>query len=610
VETKPEVKKAGGVYYTPQYIVDYIVKNTVGKLVEGNGKTPGEIAEIKILDPACGSGSFLIGAYTYLLQYHLDWYTNNNPKKHKAAVFQVRENEWYLTTAEKKRILLNNMFNMFGVDIDPQAVEVTKLSLLLKVLENESRESINQQVKLGLEGVLPNLEGNIKCGNSLIGPDFYGTGQQETLFDEAEMRRVNVFDWDDERKGFGEIMKRGGFDCVIGNPPYITYSLGRGRVKHASEEVEYIAKLYPRSSEYKINSFAVFYEKGLQLTRPYLGLCAFIVPGTILINKALSKIRFHLLSQGMTLRVVSLNYKVFADAEMGDCAILLVQNRRSKKYEIDLHQYNSEKWIEDSSFDKVTSDVVLGFPEYRLYLKSFAYDILRIGKSKKFKNLGDTEIAKFYNGIKTGNNKKFLANKILSPKHVPVIRGRDFDRYGTAEPKLFVCFDPEKLWSNCNAARLGAKNKIIIRQTGDRIVATIDQNGVFCMDTVHMIYETILNQKFLLGLLNSRFLNYYHCCLVPELGKAFAEIKIANLKKLPVPFIDFSNSIEKVQHDKLVDLVDNMLELQKKYHDARMERDKELYERQIKIVDAQIDQLVYDLYGLTEEEVKVVERGE
>jgi hypothetical protein len=101
-------------------------------------------------------------------------------------VFQAKENEWYLTTAEKKRILLNNIF---GVDIDPQAVEVTKLSLLLKVLEHESRESIDQQVKLGLEGMLPNLEGNVKCGNSLIGPDFYGAGQQETLFDEAERTR-------------------------------------------------------------------------------------------------------------------------------------------------------------------------------------------------------------------------------------------------------------------------------------------------------------------------------------------------------------------------------------------------------------------------------------
>ena len=168
VETKPEVKKAGGVYYTPQYIVDYIVGKTVGKLVAG--KTPGEIAEIKILDPACGSGSFLIGAYTYLLKYHLGWYIENKPKKHKKAVFQVRENEWYLTTAEKKRILLSNIF---GVDIDSQAVEVTKLSLQLKVLENENRESVDQQVKLGLEGVLPNLGGNIKCGNSLIGPDFY-----------------------------------------------------------------------------------------------------------------------------------------------------------------------------------------------------------------------------------------------------------------------------------------------------------------------------------------------------------------------------------------------------------------------------------------------------
>jgi hypothetical protein len=225
VETKPEVKKAGGVYYTPQYIVEYIVKNTVGKLVEG--KTPEEIAEIKVLDPACGSGSFLIGAYTYLLRYHLDWYVNNKPKKHKAAVFQVKENEWYLTTAEKRRILLDNIF---GVDIDSQAVEVTKMSLLLKVLEHESRESIDQQMKLGLEGVLPNLGDNIKCGNSLIGPDFYDA-QQETLFDEAEMRRVNVFDWEDDKKGFGRIMQRGGFDCVIGNPPYFSLDIAADNYK-------------------------------------------------------------------------------------------------------------------------------------------------------------------------------------------------------------------------------------------------------------------------------------------------------------------------------------------------------------------------------------------
>jgi len=269
VETKPEVKKAGGVYYTPQYIVEYIVKNTVGKLVEG--KTPEEIAEIKILDQACGSGSFLIGAYTYLLRYHLDWYVGNEPKKHKAAVFQVRENEWYLTTAEKKRILRNNIF---GVDIDPQAVEVTKLSLLLKVLEHESRESIDQQAKLGLEGVLPNLGDNIKCGNSLIGPDFYGTRQQETLFDEAEMRRINVFDWDDERKGFGEILKKGGFDCVVGNPPYVRIQTMK---QWAPTEVEFYKKHYASASKGNYDIYVVFVERALKLLN-VRGRMGYILP--------------------------------------------------------------------------------------------------------------------------------------------------------------------------------------------------------------------------------------------------------------------------------------------------------------------------------------------
>ncbi|NTW06278.1 MAG: N-6 DNA methylase, partial [Syntrophaceae bacterium] len=215
VEDKPEVKKAGGVFYTPTYIVDYIVKNTVGKLLEG--KTPKKVDDLRILDPACGSGSFLIGAYQYLLDWHLKWYAENNPDKHakakKPTLYKGSGDAWHLTTAERKRILLNNIY---GVDIDSQAVEVTKLSLLLKVLEGETGESLNQQRKLFHERALPDLGGNIKCGNSLIGPDFYEGGQMSML-DEEEMHRVNVFDWQAE---FPEIFKAGGFDAVIGNPPW------------------------------------------------------------------------------------------------------------------------------------------------------------------------------------------------------------------------------------------------------------------------------------------------------------------------------------------------------------------------------------------------------
>ena len=185
--------------------------------------TPKQAADLRILDPACGSGSFLIGAYQYLLDWHRDWYVadaQGSAKKHAKALYQGRGGEWRLTTAEKKRILLNNIY---GVDIDAQAVETTKLSLLLKVLEGETSESIDAQLSFLHERALPDLAANIKCGNSLIGPDFYDDQQLGLAgLDEEERYRINVFDWEAE---FPEILgkavpeERRGFDAVIGNPP-------------------------------------------------------------------------------------------------------------------------------------------------------------------------------------------------------------------------------------------------------------------------------------------------------------------------------------------------------------------------------------------------------
>ena len=166
LEYKPEVKKAGGVYYTPDYIVDYIVENTVGKIIKG--KTPKEISKIKILDPACGSGSFLLGAYKYLLNYYREYYSNKKSKDLKKYIINGKLNLWF-----KKQILINNIF---GVDIDSNAVEVAKLSLLMTCLEEETQVSIMDNQSLFDERALPSLDENIKCGNSLIGNDFYSGG--------------------------------------------------------------------------------------------------------------------------------------------------------------------------------------------------------------------------------------------------------------------------------------------------------------------------------------------------------------------------------------------------------------------------------------------------
>jgi len=605
VETKPEVKKAGGVYYTPQYIVDYIVKNTVGKLVEG--KTPEEIAAIKILDPACGSGSFLIGAYTYLLRHHLDWYVSNEPKKYKEAVFQVRENEWYLTTAEKKRILLNNVF---GVDIDPQAVEVTKLSLLLKVLEHESRESIDPQVKLGLEGVLPNLEGNIKCGNSLIGEDYYGAGQQQaTLFDEVEMRRINVFDWNDERKGFGGIMKRGGFDCVIGNPPYITLALGKKQKFISKEELAYFTDKFQKSSEYKGNTYTLFMDCGLHLLKNN-GKLGFITPNTLLANHYFRKIREYILDTCKITHIVNISDRVFKDAEIGGNVILILELEKNAELR-DKNKIMIVKVEDAEKFSKNLCDIEIIEQELfkRMPVKKFLLEkanlvlITKLGKDCV--KLGD--VATTYQGVITGDNKKFLSNKKETEKHRKIIRGKNIERYSINFSETYVYFDKDQLWSNTDESMFLVDEKIISRQTSDHLVAAYDNEQYFSLDSTHVIIPHEINAKYFLALFNSRLLNYCYQKIVPEAGRTFAQVKTVNLKQLPIRTIDFSNPVEKAQHDKLVALVDNMLELQKKYHEARMDRDKELYERQIKIVDAQIDGLVYDLYGLTEEEVKVVE---
>ncbi len=213
VEYKPEVRKAGGVYYTPTYIVDYIVKNTVGELLKN--KTPAQAKKLRVLDPACGSGSFLLGAYQYLLRWYRDAYAGD-AAKYKKLLYKDKADEWQLSTQEKKDILLSNIY---GVDIDRQAVEVTKLSLLLKVLEGENKDTLENQMRLFQARALPDLSNNIKCGNSLIGTDFFH-GQNLDMFGRDEMEKINAFDWESDA-GFGEIMRAGGFDAVIGNPPYV-----------------------------------------------------------------------------------------------------------------------------------------------------------------------------------------------------------------------------------------------------------------------------------------------------------------------------------------------------------------------------------------------------
>ncbi|OYD15920.1 methyltransferase, partial [candidate division WOR-3 bacterium JGI_Cruoil_03_44_89] len=320
VEEKPEVKKAGGVYYTPKYIVDYIVKNTVGETIKG--KTPKQIDKLKLLDPACGSGSFLLGAYQYLLNYYLDRYSKGeNCKKalKKGQIIQIEKDSFQLTIAEKQRILLNNIF---GVDIDTQAVEVSKLSLLLKLLEGETEESTRQLFRYTQMKLLPDLSNNIKCGNSLIGTDFY---KQTSLLKDDEIRRINVFDW---KTAFPDIFQNGGFDVVIGNPPYVKEYTNRQPFEDVRKTK--IAKYY----EGKMDVWYIFACRAIDLLKNR-GYHSFIATNNWITSSGASILRNKILKETKIIKFVDFaDFRVFENASIQTMVYVLRKERPGKSYKV------------------------------------------------------------------------------------------------------------------------------------------------------------------------------------------------------------------------------------------------------------------------------------
>jgi len=580
VEEKPEVRKAGGVYYTPTYIVEYIVKNTVGKLVEK--KSPKDVASLKIVDPACGSGTFLLGAYQFLLDWHLNWYSENEPEKAEKNKAIVKIGDGYrLTTAKKKEILLNNIH---GVDIDAQAVEVTKLSLLLKVLENASG-----QLGLGLERVLPDLGNNIKCGNSLIGFEYF---EGQLFPSEEEQANINPFDW---RIEFKDVFAKGGFDVVIGNPPYSAKQ---------SLETKQLSAVFP-SVEYKCDPYAFFIEQGLRKLKNG-GLLGFIIPVTWMTNFYYMKLRKLIIDSNSLSKVILLDGLVFEDANVDTCMMFLNKNSvSSEKFE----------WL------KTTPDQLEQPFSYREYSKVRAeerYDIvpnsndswneLRSKIDKVSIKLGT--IAKISLGMKLRSNDEFVIFE-KDKKHLDGIYfGADISRYGFCEPKRFFDFSNAVIVGGTKKPEIHrTKPKILIQAIRNlslkrRIVAALEIEGDCFVGTVNgvTLLDQNWNMKYILGLVNSTLANSYF-------SKRFTTISLTSafLGEIPIRVINFSDPIEKAQHDKMVSLVEKILASHKNLSVAQTPQEKERLERQIQVTDKAIDSLVYDLYGLNEEEIKIVE---
>jgi len=634
IEEKPEVRKAGGVYYTPQYVVEYIVKNTVGKLIEN--KTPKQIEQIKICDPACGSGSFLIGAYQFLLDYHKNYYTENGTKIGKKDSPITPEGN--LTSAEKKRILLNNIY---GVDIDINAVEVTKLSLLLKCLEGETETSIAQQYKIWHDRILPTLDSNIKSGNSLVDLDFY-----DAVIDFGEEKKIKPFSWE---KAFPEVFERDvpidkrlmfkkqfnkvqklqketdelvqrltisepiaeyqirnkGFDIIIGNPPYVKVS--------DKNSINYFSNKY-QHQDYQQDLYLLFLER-FQKILATGGMLGVIIPNTWLQSIKFRNIRRYLMSEYSWERIMQINehiFKAVVDTHIivfeknnfvknCDLYIDILEKGESKNYQVinqnllpdngDIINVISSE-IEKNLFEKIKSKSVF---IKDMCMSTVGVKPFQVGKGnpKQTRSIVDDKPFVRENESKPdGTNWLPLMRGSLMNKYISYWNNNSWIEYGEwlAEPR--------------NPKIFKAEEKIIVRQTGDSIIATIIGKDIICRNNLHVLISESLSHKFILGVLNSKLINFFYYQINPEKGEVLAEVKKNHVEQLPLPVITKENQS---LYEQIIKLVEQLLLLKKEMQIAKLDSKKQAIESKIYYCETKINQLIYTLYDLTNEEINIVE---
>jgi len=644
IEDKPEVRKAGGVYYTPQYIVDYIVKNTLGKLL-AECKTPAEAAKLKILDPACGSGSFLLGAYSALIEWYKDYYARAGKEKRDRASFYIDENGEIRLTAKLKREILRN--NLFGVDIDPQAVEVTVFSLSLKALEDLREGELTEERTLFHQTVLPDLSANIKNGNSLIGSDYF-SGQM--FPDMEEMKQVRPFDWEKE---FPEIMGDGGFDAVIGNPPYV-------RMELFKEIKDYLRSNYVAHDE-RTDLYVYFIERSVRLLSKR-GLYGVIVANRWIRSKYGERLRKYLLNTVAFERIIDFGeLPVFEQA--ATMPVIIILRRKLDNFNL-LFSFTPPfskdvfKQITSGSFllSQAEREYSLQIEQSRLSenswkLESSSSEALQQNLETKGIPLFEYVGGKILYGIKTGLVEAFVINKETRDKlvkknpkadHVikPYVVGDNVRKYHIRENNLYLIYtyhgidmaDCENVIEYLNQFKSKLEKratkqkwyelqqpqrkysefyempKIIYPDIAKESRFAFDESGIYPADTTFIIPK---KDFYLLGLLNSKLIFFYLGMVCPVLGDVKRggrlRLKFNYVKQVPIRAINFNDPAEKAAHDNMVALVEQILAMHKDKAAAKTQSAQEVAARQIRAVDEAIDKLVYALYELSEEEIRIVE---
>jgi tRNA1(Val) A37 N6-methylase TrmN6 len=658
-ETKETARKQSGSFYTPREIVQYMVdeslvahlKRTVGDELEGEycklinhtdepvALTEQQKSDIfkslkacKILDPACGSGAFPMGILNRMLAV--------------ITKLPIPEN---ISLYDLKLYLIENC--IYGIDIQSIAVQISKLRFFISLI-CEQQPNGDSADNYGIKP-LPNLETKFVAANTLIGltpkkaqlnlfedPQIDVTRnelmqirhkhflastskQKKECRDEDKKLREKLAKLLDNNGNFAPDDARqladwnpydqntsspffdtewmfgikDGFDVVIGNPPYgIIFD------KKLKEVYEKNFHTFKRNTDI----YVAFFEDSISLLRQN-GILSFITPNTFMNGEYFKTLRLLFREKFRIREIVDFkNSKIFQDPTVFVAITILQKNNKPDlpyKSSINLSNENFTKTNQISlliseyndkpfkPFNKIINRVFLNKDSFfildeRFFVKDVGFNYWSIGKGKKRdgNSIGDRIL---YSGKKKDNNDKSF------------LKGKDIERYLFNAPNNYLRHDFEEyLDSGVDIFRYSANfleisPKIIYRQTANKIIATIDFDRNLCDKTVHIITPKIANEpiKFLLPLLNSKLFDYFYKDISQELeGRTFAQVKTVYIKQLPIIKTNISNQ------QQLITLVDRILAAKQ----ADLKADTSALEREI-------DRLVYELYGLTEEEIKIVE---
>lgn len=547
-------RKEQGIYYTPEYIVDYIVKNTL-KPVLDRCKSVGDLQKIKVLDPACGSGSFLIKALEVINEKYKEF---GNPGNEFTKIMILQQ-------------------NIYGVDLDEKAIEIARLNLLINTLETRMK--------------LPKLDKTIKNGNSLIS----GTDEEIKKFFGENYRDKNPFNWKEE---FPDVFKQGGFDVIIGNPPYVF----GGNYGIENLDKEYFKSKFI-SGGGKINLFTLFIEKSLELLNNE-GLLSFIIPNTFLRVTSYEKTRKYVLDNSCIKQIVDLGTDIFGGAVTSSIIILLEKRPKDKDIEDNIIEIKSgldsiPQMIKQEEFNKgsfvfsINNDprelrVLAKLQEGTLFLGSLCSELIF--------------------GVVITKNRDELVSIVQQKGFKPFLEGKDIGRYSIRPIKKYLNYIISKIHRPRTPKIFESKEKLLIQRiTGGEtpLKVAYDNKQFYNKESINNLIlkeDVPYNIKYILGILNSRLINWFY-------KKKFtnASILTVNISKEYLSQIPIKKADQNVQHT-IVILVNKVLEQNEELLNEVENSDKwRKIKEEIDMTDKKIDEEVYKLYGLMPEEIAIVE---